>query len=98
MNRKFKRTVLISNETLLEQCKRLYCCFFSQINSVHKTDIFPYKICTENDFCNAVFEQRNISYLVHIMEDSLMSSDQMRAVQSATVRKFLGKNGFLCRA
>ncbi|PWA33378.1 hypothetical protein CCH79_00014078 [Gambusia affinis] len=35
------------------------------------------------------------SYLVHMMEDSLMSSDQMRAVQSPTVRKFLGKKGFL---
>jgi len=31
MNRKFKRTVLISNETLLEQCKRLYCCFFLKL-------------------------------------------------------------------
>ena len=38
------------------------------------------------------------SYLVHIMDDSLMSSDQIRAVQSPTVRKFLGKKGFLCRA
>lgn len=38
------------------------------------------------------------TYFVHMMEDSLMSSDQIRAVQSATVRKFLGKNGFLCRA
>ena len=38
------------------------------------------------------------SHLVHMMDDSLMSSDQMRAVQSPTVRKFLGKKGFLCRA
>lgn len=38
------------------------------------------------------------SYLVHMMDDSLMSSDQMRAVQCPTVRKFFGKKGFLCRA
>lgn len=38
------------------------------------------------------------SYLVHMMDDSRLSSDQMRAVQSPTVRKFFGKNGFLCRA
>lgn len=36
--------------------------------------------------------------LVDMMDDSLMSSDQMRATQSPTVRKFLGKKGFLCRA
>ena len=38
------------------------------------------------------------AYFVDMMEASLMSSDQMRAVQSPTVRKFLGKKGFLCRA
>ncbi len=36
--------------------------------------------------------------LVHMMEDSLMSSDQILAHQSPTVRKFLGKQGFLCKA
>ncbi len=36
--------------------------------------------------------------LVHMMEDSLISSDQILAHQSPTVRKFLGKQGFLCRA
>lgn len=34
------------------------------------------------------------TYFVHIMHDSLMSSDQILAVQSPTVKKFLGKNGF----
>lgn len=38
------------------------------------------------------------AYLVHMMDESFMSSDQIRALQSPTVRKFLGKNGFLCRA
>ena len=37
------------------------------------------------------------AYSVAMMEASLMSSDQMRAVESPTVRKFLGKKGFLCR-
>lgn len=30
------------------------------------------------------------AYLVHMMDDSRLSSDQMRAVQSPTVRKFFG--------
>jgi len=38
------------------------------------------------------------TYLVHIIDDSFVSSDQIRAVQSPTVRKILGKKGFLARA
>ena len=37
-------------------------------------------------------------YLVHMMEDSLISSDQILAHQSPTVKKFFGKHGFRCKA
>jgi hypothetical protein len=37
-----------------------------------------------------------ITNLVHMIQSSLISSDHMRAVQSPTDKKFLGKNGFLC--
>lgn len=43
-------------------------------------------------------ETHTSTYLVHIIEDSLTSSDQIRAVQSPTVRKILGYMGFLVRA
>lgn len=37
-------------------------------------------------------------YLVHMIDDSLMSSDQIRAPQSPTVRKFWEKKGFFWMA
>lgn len=40
----------------------------------------------------------NAAHFISMIADSLMSSDQMRVVQSPTVRKFLGKKGFLCMA
>ena len=36
-----------------------------------------------------------IVYLVHIIDDSLISSDHILAHQSPTVKKFFGKHGFL---
>lgn len=41
---------------------------------------------------------RTLAYHVHIIDDSLQSSDQIRAIQSPIVRKFLRKDGFLWRA
>lgn len=73
----------------------IYNCTYNS----HMKDMFVFTTLFHN---KKYFEERYsvsihriLAYCVHIIDDSLQSSDQMRAIQSPIVKKFLTKDGFL---